>query len=160
MCWKSSKLNEQISDGNVEVFKICLTGENNNICSYFFNDFKYQLNKKYETIIKVGRTAIHPYATDLYRGDNGFHSYSASCSMEKIGIYSGFFKPVFHPRIAIYSSKHIYLYTYEAPLRTMVTVKGYIPKGAKYYINGNDEIISEAIVLTEIQETFSPSNNK
>lgn len=162
MCWISKTPPvEEIAKVNIPVFKVCneKEGEGNGVISYY-EYFKYELNRTYSisslSVIKsccedgpivyiqfidndgkITTTANHSETiTPLeYRIYQGFHSYSSEC--EYYNQYVG---------IKVFlENKLVGDYHYHKAL----VVKGYIPKGAKYYKNANGEIVSDAIVLTE-----------
>ena len=137
MCWISKNLTQQISDGNVKIFKMCMT-KNYKLCGYFYTNFEYILDEEYQTEINIG----HNVELNRFVGNQGFHSYDATkCEVKKIidrevklCVTRCAFKP----------------YTVVKYLADAVLVEGYLPKGTTYYVNADGEIISDKIILTEI----------
>jgi len=152
MCWESKELKLLVSDGNVKVFKICLVSENgNNYFSYLYQ-FKYILNKEYHTELNI-KKAIN--GGQNY-GNEGFHSYSAEhCKAE-----NGWCDMMTHGAMSVQpksvkSLKILDIYFVRRNKLPLALINGYIPKGAKYAINADGEIISDSIVLTDVVRTLS-----
>lgn len=162
MCWLSNKIEKTILRRKRKVFKICKL-RNGKIYGYVFNDFSYELNKTYETEIKIKLKKVRKSLGDYkYGGFEGFHSYSAdSCTTEKkewtysddsnknvvgyetLRINSK--QNSFYCRISDYAIK-----TGSTKDEEVVIVEGYIPKGGICYENEIHEIISNKIILTNI----------
>jgi len=148
MCWESKELKLLVSDGNVKVFKICLVSENgNNYFSYLYR-FKYILNKEYHTELNIKKVITG----GLNYGNEGFHSYSAEhCKAE-----NGWSDMMTHYAMSVLSkNRNIGIYFVRRNKLPLALINGYIPKGAKYAINADGEIISDSIVLTDVVRTLS-----
>lgn len=132
MCWESKTLPvKNIAEENIEIFKIC-TLYDYEIHAYFNADFVYTLDKVYEQ-----KKLIMYERHILYQGyfvEEAFHSYSNSCLIYWLDFNT----------ISINGTRYIGPY--------LIKVKGYIPKGAIYYINEIGEIVSDKIVLTDYIE--------
>lgn len=147
MCWQSNTAKKHISDGKVKVFKVCVINSKDEIRSYYFSAFKYELNKQYNQDI-VLRTKDdlgmkHIDKQKKYLGFKGFHSYLDGCALIKE-------KNLLFVRTTPKGRLSIGLYDMDA--FCLAIVEGYIPEGVAYYINRHKEIISESIVLTNIKE--------
>ena len=161
MCWISKNLVEQKSDGKVEIYKVCGIDKNNVIRSYFRPNFTYVLNIPNQT-----KVSINQHENEYY-GFNGLHSYSAKLTEWKREKYTSKQDCIHIKSI----NSNMWLYPLYTPLfckpmfysdqkhsavrkEHIAVIKGYIPKGASYYVNSHGEIISEEIVLTEIIQTI------
>ena len=146
MCWKSNSIKQLISDGKFKIFKVCKIESNNIIQSYFFDSFKYDLNKQYKTDIVIKKKEDFPKKTlylngnSEYYGFNGFHSYLDTCECYE---YSG--------ALLVYDISEKIVGVYSKEYYNLVIVEGYIPEGSICYINEHQEIISDSIVLTKIK---------
>ena len=156
MCWKSNSIKQLISDGKFKIFKICQIKSNNIIQSYYFDKFKYDLNKQYKTdtvIMKkedfdFSKRTLNPleYSSEYY-GFNGFHSYLNTCKCYELdGV------------LLVYDTPEIILDLYSKEYYNLIMVEGYIPEGSTYYINEHKEIISNSIVLTKIKVNYYKLN--
>jgi len=147
MCWQSTNINLQVSDGNVKVTKICRLVNKTKIVGCYFTNFQYELNEKYTQKMHITCKA------NQYFGNEGFHSYSTDKC--KVDISKGTKLNYTYKCIRVHSPKQNWVASYYTrltgkPKPTLAVVNGYIPKGMKYSINENGEIISEGIILTEI----------
>ena len=153
MCWISDKLEPLVSDGNVKVFKICGQTKDSSLYGFFRHTFKYALNKIFKTKISIDSKGL----SFRYMGNEGFHSYSNDHCMWLLHRYEfiksskpesiDVFAKINGERIiGSYSTNGFYCFYFVS----IVLVEGYIPKGSRYYINENGEIISDSIVLTNI----------
>lgn len=160
MCWTSKTPPvEQIAEVDIPIFKVCLEEESEGVISYY-RYFKYELNHIYSvrklSVVKKCRKDGHIVYTQLINGDGeiitishsseiitpleyriyqGFHSYSSKCKFENRDI-----------EIKVFSrNKLVGHYHYSKAL----VVKGYIPKGAKYYENEEGEVVSEQIKIVK-----------
>ena len=136
----------------LQYFKKFLLGKKK-IFSYF-RDYKYNLNKLY----KIDEIVVCKYLS-VYRIDCGFHSYSSKyCSTH--WVLNSFQNLILEVRtnihsfmgtgtIASYSPESVYK---KNLLEETKVVRCIIPKGSKYAINNNGEIVSDQIILKEIIE--------
>ena len=156
MCWISKELKPLTSDGNVKVFKVCKF-KKNTLCGYWYDSFKYKLNKEYQTKITIEFNLLH----DFYEGTTGFHSYDASLCKVKLRNYVGII-------LLVYKCGENYVDKLNFPSyslsllseTTSCLVEGYIPKGAQYHVNEYGEIISNKLVLEKIIPIESIENSE
>lgn len=145
MCWESQDLELRISDGNVRIFKICQIS-NNTLRGYYFPNFTYELDTEYETKMFIQANKETIKQTYKYIGTKGFHSYSAEKCVAKLK-HDGFNDE----RIAVWHKRDFFIHNFFWRGNDLALVTGYIPKNSTYYINSQGEIISNCIVLTEIE---------
>lgn len=138
MCW-SGKINHSVTklvaDSDIPIFKVCRYSAISKMLVSYFQEFIYILGERYSQgeLQTKKLTCGNLY---MYSIDEGFHSYSSDCGVKfQVGLLA-----VIYPDHASF----IYKST------KSVVVNGYIPKGAEYYDNGNGELVSTDIVLTEI----------
>lgn len=147
MCWQSNTAKKHISDGKVKVFKVCIINPKDEIRSYYFSAFKYELDKQYKQDIvlymKDDLGMKNRANQPKYLGFKGFHSYLDGCALIKEKNLL-FVRPTPKSRLSIG--------LYDMDTYCLAIVEGYIPEGVAYYINRHKEIISESIVLTNIKE--------
>lgn len=135
MCWTSIEVPvEKTAELDIPIFKVCKIDNDGNITSYYY-DFEYELNKTYakDTPLEVDYVATF----DIFKIHSGFHSYSSKCPIKNTR--SGF---------RISGPTWGTLDTFGSH-ESVVIVKGFIPKGSKYYENARSAYVSDAIVLTE-----------
>ena len=132
MCWITNKKAVcQLATKNIEIFKIMIFNSSNTVVSYY-QEFKYKLNKAYDT---KELEVIYSHDYDYGEIYEGFHSYASDCTVRKGNVISVWNDVNFLDSYNIYS----------------VIVKGYIPVGAHYYLNERGEYVSDEIYLTEIK---------
>ena len=87
MCWQSNTAKKHISDGKVKVFKVCIINPKDEIRSYYFSAFKYELDKQYnQNIVLKTKDDLgmkHLPKQKKYLGFKGFHSYLDGCALIK-----------------------------------------------------------------------------
>lgn len=133
MCWESkTKPIPKIATEDFEIYKICLDGRVGHIeVRSFYNNFYYNLRQLYTQEKPLSINEIN--SPRKYQIERAFHSYLPSC--ELVGTNSGLY---------IVNGAHYCGYH-------LVKVKGYIPKGATYYVNNKNEVVSDKIVLTSYE---------
>ena len=137
MCWYNDKLKIKTSKKDIPVWKIVR-------CSIDSSDKCYSLYKKFPYVKHIiETTSIEFWAEkceDIVVGVKGFHSYSNKLKrkIDNTDIV------VFKKKTLFRSKKCI---TYVANQCDIRIAKFHIPKGYKYAINKDGEIISSAIVF-------------
>lgn len=134
MCWTNKIANACVARENIEVFKICERCTEEKIVLSYFMLSNYTLNKVYKLDSPI---KVKQFAT-CYGINRGFHSYDKTCIVKH------------------YRSDIVVVNEYcsiETYCDYAIVVKGYIPKGATYYINDRKEYVSDEICLTEIEES-------
>jgi hypothetical protein len=124
-----------IAKEDIEIFKICETFSDNIVKSYY-RDVPYTLGKIYKMSIPIEVCKVVTFDFS-FQINKGFHSYAKECVVRPFAYYCSI--EIFH--------RDTNIGTYH---NNTIKVKGYIPKGTKYYINKFGECVSEAICLTEI----------
>lgn len=145
MCWRNTTLEKKIATEDVNVFKIAKKNDNDAIIS-LYNEFHYELNKLYNTNIWISKLGeISTFVPDrVYIGTEGFHSYN---------IYS------------VEISKRLSCITIDTknsfpldmiPLeKNIVKLNCVIPKESEYYENGAGEIISNRIIVKNVEPIWN-----
>lgn len=152
MCWSSKKAIAKIANEDIECFKLMLQDESNIIYS-FYEEFIYELNKLYKTDIELIKTNKNTYNVIL----QGFHSYSNKVKYEinNINFNNTVKLYIFTDKTRInltnIYAKYSYLLAKGMPAR-LVIANCVIPKGSTYYINENEEIVSNQIMIKSIKE--------
>ena len=136
MCWVSDVAVPRIAEEDVEIFKICESYELDVVESYYMLSY-YTLNEVYKLASPIVVEFKEDILPNKFAINRGFHSYIKECVVRTFSIYKSL--------EVQYNGRCI-----EAYNDYVIKVKGYIPKGTKYYINNNGECVSEAICLTEI----------
>ncbi len=132
MCWLNRTAIAHIAEEDIEIFKMCEDSTEKNTVQSYFMASNYILNKVYKLESPI---EIEQFST-YYGINKGFHSYDKTCIVKRCidGI--------------IIMSEYSTIETY---CDYAIIVKGYIPKGATYYINDRDEYVSDEICLTKIE---------
>lgn len=137
MCWTSETLKKRIATEDIKVFKI---GENHGGMFYsMYKYFKYQLNQLYTSYIDIEFQDCN----DRFVGSRGFHSYGPSIVHLEIST-----KNVI-PRWEV-SARQRRLDFYTGGV-DYVKAECVIPKGSMYYENEDGEIISNQIVIKNVE---------
>ena len=137
MCWYNDKLKIKTSKKDIPVWKIVRR-------SIDSSDKCYSLYKKFPYVKHIiETTSIEFWAEkceDIVVGVRGFHSYSNKLKRKRDNTDIVVFKKktLFRPKKCI---------TYVANQYDIRIAKFHIPKGYKYAINKDGEIISSAIVF-------------
>ena len=130
MCWTSNEAIALTADDNVVVFKVCLQHtKTKKLISYYFHSV-YTLGKLKRQSIIVDK------AGNEFVIESGLHCYNTnafSCSKNLLVL-----------NVAPYP----HFYNMEGYVA--VVVRGYIPKGATYYLNDYHEIVTNRLVLTDV----------
>lgn len=133
MCWRSSKLvTKNSGDEKIPIYKV-LELAYGVLKAYYHPDFCYALHSTYKHRVSPER-----YSPNLYLIQEGLHCYSDKCKFRYI--YHGVLVTCLTETQKYPSSSYT----------TAVIVKGYIPPNTTYYINEEEEIVTEGLVLTEI----------
>ena len=140
MCWVSSQAVKQIAEEDIKVFKI---GESHGgkFCG-MYTDFEYQLNQLYSTHICI-READYQ---DIFIGSQGFHSYDpfiAHLDIPENGIIQW----------AVYAGKR--RLDFDTDGTNYVKAECIIPKGSVYYKNDMGEMISNQIIIKNIEPLWN-----
>ena len=137
MCWYSDKLKIKTSKKDIPVWKIVR-------CSICDSDKCYSLYNKFPYVKHIIETTSIWFEVDkcdgIVIGNKGFHSYSNKLKWERDNTNIIVFrkKTLFGPKNYI---------TFVADQCYIKIAKFHIPKGYKYAINKDGEIISSAIVF-------------
>ena len=137
MCWYSEKLKIKTAKKDIPVWKIVWSITNNsydNVCKSFYKNYTYLKDVLVETPIEFKVTKNNIIGT------MGFHSYSNKLKWKRDNTDI----IVFKKKTLFRSKKYI---TYVANQCDIRIAKFHIPKGYKYAINKDGEIISSAIVF-------------
>ena len=140
MCWMCSKAEKKIAEEDIKVFKIGKGYED--IFESLYVDFKYQLNQLYTSCIDV-EFQTH---SNNFIGSQGFHSYDPSIVHLKIsenGIIQW----------AVYAGKR--RLDCDTHIGDCVKAECVIPKGSVYYKNDMGEIISNQIIIKNIEPLWN-----
>lgn len=140
MCWVSSQAVKQIAEEDIKVFKI---GESHRgrFCG-MYTHFEYQLNQLYSTHICIEEADYQ----SVFIGSQGFHSYDPSIVHLDIpendiiqwAVYAGQRRLDFDNVIADYFKAECV-----------------IPKESVYYENDFGEIISDQIIIKNIEPLWN-----
>ena len=154
MCWISYKpWKQEVATRDIECFKICELIDNK-ICS-LYQGFEYQLNTAYKAKLTFSKHIVAKTSEVLsYEITEGIHSYSTECRLERVSIPNT-------DVLATEECKEIELLNIiknESLLGSIylnlhpnaVLVKCIIPEGSIYFINEDEEIVSNQILLTKI----------
>lgn len=137
MCWYSDKLKIKTSKKDIPVWKIVR-------CSICDSDKCYSLYNKFPYVKYIIEETSIGFEVDkrdgVVIGNRGFHSYSNKLKWERDNTDI----IVFRKKTLFRSKKCI---TYVANQCDIKIAKFHIPKGYKYAINKDGEIISSAIVF-------------
>lgn len=148
MCWISYKpWQQEVATRDIECFKICNLIDNKIYSLY--QKFEYQLNTVYKAkpsfkkqiVVKTGKVFS-------YEITEGIHSYSTRCRLKQVVSATEKCKEL----------KYLNIIKDETLLDCIclnlhpnaVLVKCIIPEGSIYFINEDDEIVSNQIILTKI----------
>lgn len=145
MCWTEIKerLDIQVADKNIEVYKIVLEATKQS-CKSYIQGFIYEFNTIYKIpSMELKRTSISSAfaISNIIYVEKAYHSYA------NIGF------TLKEPRMAdpISKSKGIIVGNLLAPIRInnpLYVATFIIPKGSEYAINWKGEIISNQILYT------------
>lgn len=132
MCWINRTAIAHVAEEDIEIFKMCEDSTEKNTVQSYFMASNYILNKVYklESPIEVEQFGTY------YGINKGFHSYNKTCEVKRL-----------RSDIVI-ANEYCSIETYRD---YAIIVKGYIPKGATYYINDRNEYVSDEICLTKIE---------
>lgn len=136
MCWVGKIENKHTAKNNIKTFKVCRITPDKKIKPY------YKINGDIK-IYKEGETYYSPFGvaytgSDYIKIDAGLHSYEIY--NESIGMESYF---TYNELMVIKSST-----SYEGVNARIVLCT--IPKGSKYFINDEGEIVSNCIVINKV----------
>lgn len=167
MCWVSYKpWQQEVATRDIECFKICNLIDNKIYSLY--QKFEYQLNTVYKAKLSFKKQIVVKTGKVIsYEIIEGIHSYSTKCRLKQVLVSATegckelrFLKiikdePLLH---CMYLGLHHY--EDEVPLDCIcldshpnaVLVKCIIPEGSIYFINEDEEIVSNQIILTKIAE--------
>lgn len=147
MCWEG-KYKVIKAKEDIPCFKICI--KEHNLPVGYFTNFVYELNKEYKTTIELEGYPNESYLkrffrkllknkNDTIRIGKGFHSYSMKCGTEHS------FNTIF-----VCNKGRCHVGYYEK--NQIVLAKCTIPKGSKYLINCDEEIVSNRIIINSIDK--------
>ena len=142
MCWKSDRqIPMKVANENIPIYKILLLcydpeyGDKERLYSIYCG-FHYELDKTY----RIEGTFNLLKIKSEYIKNTGFHSYNPEMTFPHRTI-----------SYAIEIRHKEKLYVLDRILeRWCLSVAGYIPKGAFYYLNDKGEYVSNQICLTQV----------
>ena len=142
MCWYNDKLKIKTSKKDIPVWKIVR-------CSIDSSDKCYSLYKRFSYVKHIIETTSIEFEVDkrdgVVIGNRGFYSYSNKLKWERDNTDIIVFR-----KKTLFSSKKCITYVHnQCDIRI---AKFHIPKGYKYAINKDGEIISSAIVFDKFIE--------
>lgn len=137
MCWLSNKLKIRIAKKDIAVWKVVYFDRKRGIYISPIMDYRYILDviNTVDLVFKVINNS------PLIGGYEGFHSFS-----NKV-YYRHFDKKVHIFKKRIFGKEKHVFNIYGSPRFDLAIAKGRLPKGTKYAINKNGEIISSSIVI-------------
>lgn len=147
MCWEGKyKIIKAKED--IPCFKVCI--KEHGLPVGYFTNFVYELNKEYKTTIELEGYPNESYLkrffrkllsnkNDTTRIGKGFHSYSMECETE-CSCNTIFIRSKERYNVGYYEKNKI------------VLAKCTIPKGSKYLINRDGEIVSNRIIINSIEK--------
>lgn len=151
MCWKSKTAISIIADKDIECSKVVLQDESNTIYS-FYEEFEYKLDKLYKTKLELIKDVNNTFNVIL----QGFHSYSDKIKYDINSNHNN--------AIRVYKARnniridlpniygiHSYILRGDKPAKSVIA-NCVIPKGSTYYINENEEIVSNQLIVKSIKE--------
>ena len=146
MCWEGKyKIIKAKED--IPCFKVCI--KKHGLPVGYFTNFVYELNKEYKTTIEPNKSYLNRFfrklllnKNDTIRIGKGFHSYSMECRTDYT--YNTI-------SIFVYNKEGCYIGCYERNSK-IVLAKCIIPKGSKYLINCDGEIVSNRIIINSIDK--------
>lgn len=145
MCWKTRKKDVKIITAckDIAVYKFLLKKDEFTYVSPY-RDYEYKLGQLY-TLEDYNLRAINSWDGKVIH--YGFHSYSSGCKVKFDVLTNKVYVCSFHEKITIYSS--IFLDWYYKKIRTRVIeiVKCIIPKGSRFCVNEDGEIVSNQIII-------------
>ena len=138
MCWTSnSKPIKQVADDDIPVFKLCMRSSENIILPYHYGrDLTYMVGGTYSSDIRMVHAVIG-WET-LYNIHEGLHSFSPKCTIN----------PLSQGKISVCTPKHKEVGGWYSTDRLCVLLC-LIPKGATYYLNDNEEYVSDTIKVVK-----------
>jgi len=136
MCWRGKIENKHTAKNDIKTFKVCRITPDKKIKPY------YKINGDIK-IYKEGETYYSPFGvtytgSDYIKIDSGLHSYKIYNESIDEDTYCGC------DSFVVLKS----LSTYEGVNARIVLCT--IPKGSKYYINDEGEIVSNCIVINKV----------
>lgn len=158
MCWIGKRSDKKVAKTNIGVQKVLMMRDKD--VDRFLSPYRYEVytaNEEKKHTIVVSDNIVDELKEDLIRIDIGLHSYSRECKIEKtqrrqqnttmnfLIVYPKNYKN------KLFGGTHTYFDSIVYSLRRMpVMVKAIIPKGTTYYENDNGEIVSEKLIVKEI----------
>lgn len=139
MCWYNKTIQFKKASNDITCFKTGFKKENPNYFESFYRNFIYKKKERYYQKITPKVMGGCDYVVE-----EGYHSYSNNSD-----IYSD-------PNKLMISSDKLLEIIHYSPLdnidsSNLVLVKCIIPKDTIYLINDDEEIVSECIVIDDIQ---------
>jgi hypothetical protein len=135
MCWHcdKNKFQMQMTEKDVEVYKILYKDKEGNLVSPVYERFPWQLEFLYTSFLSIKLTW---YKGDYeFQGNEGLHSYMR--------------KPQYHPSTEEYTYNRKFKCNTHYPTGGLL-VKCIIPKGRFFCVNEDEEVISDALKVIEI----------
>lgn len=130
MCWISDSAELLTAKSEMVVFKVCMQHQKTKaLISYYYNSV-YILGTQKEEGIELDKI----YDNFVIR--RGLHCYNTNKFIPKVDELVLGISPYHH--------------FYDSGAWKAVVVRGYIPVGASYYINKNQEIVTNKLVLTDV----------
>jgi hypothetical protein len=154
MCWTNkSKPIEKLANNDIPVYKLVIDNGENSVLSYFYND-KNTPFKRGKVQKKVRIFPCYYLEGGYYEINEGYHSYSLNCKLEKI---------LNNHDISI-SEQLWYVHKIDENKKEKYWLKDtdrigkfIIPKGVIYYVNDDGDYVSEKIKLVDIINPFTES---
>lgn len=148
MCWISYKpWQQEVATRDIECFKICELIDNKIYSLY--QGFEYQLNTTYKAKLIFSKSIVVKTGKVIsYEITEGIHSYSTECKLKR-----AFASDTEECKVAFLNiiKNEFFLDSICLNLHpNAVLVKCIIPEGSIYFINEDDEIVSNQIILTKI----------
>ena len=139
MCWISNKLKIRIAKKDIAVWKVVFFDRKRGIYISPITDYRYILDviNNANMVFKI----INDHSS--IGGYEGFHSFSNTV------YYNYDNRKVYIYKKHIFAKDEFILKFYDKSNFDFVIAKGRLPKGTKYAINKNGEIISSSIVIDD-----------
>lgn len=131
MCWvTNSKPEAHVADSDIKVYKIVRQTPRKNIVNSLYYVYTYKIGELFEMDEKIiPGLVLYSTPFQAYVINEGFHSYA---TFEKV-------KMEFEDGITL---------AIDPGASMPVIVECIIPEGSRYYINNEDEVVSDKIIIS------------